>query len=228
LQAVSEAISGTIQCPNGTLTKKGEFRLRADIRRLPEFINGIGATSSNIAAFIEAEIVAWVAQQNAEVVLSNLQSLNVRLRDVFVTADHPLEQEYGVFIESVSITEILPSADVQKTMGMVTESKIIADQLVAFICRTNGIREEDYNEAVREGRITNAMIAEARDRIMSMSGNLEGMTVTRHEIDVRGIPGDAAAAIVGVAEAIAGARRAGGNNQQNRGGRNNRPQGGNQ
>jgi len=217
LGAVPEGIKGTVQCANGYLDKEGDFYLRPDITRLPQFLSGVGSSASNFTTLIEAEIVADLAPQDVIVAMKNVALLNQRLKEKFVEDKQGnqvltnLEESYGVIIANVTIRQLLPSSQVAETIGAITESNIISSEVIKAVCKIYGIAESDYDEAVAKGRITTKQIDDARDRIMAMSNNLQGMNLSRSQFDFNitglgDLPKDSVAALAIAAQSIAAMR----------------------
>lgn len=217
LSGVTEPFAGIIQCIDGTVTNKGEFRLRPDITRLPEFLSGVATAAGNLSSLIEAEKLSFVSSKDVATALDNVDALNNHLHTKFVhglnqqSAATELEQKYGIVIDDVTVSEMLPSKEVQETMSSVSEARIIALTVRNFLCDIKGIAKigTAYDDAVQSGKITAAEINDTRDRIMAMSGNLQGMGLNRTQFDLNinglaDIPAESLAFLVTAAQSIAG------------------------
>ncbi len=221
LSGVAESFAGIIQCIDGTVTNKGEFRLRPDITKLPEFLSGVATAASNLSSLIEAEKLSFISSKDVATALDSVDALNKHLHTKFVhgpnqqSAATELEERYGVVIDDVTVSEMLPSKEVQETMSAVSEARIIALAVRNFLCDLKGIAKVGtaYDDAVRSGEITATEIGETRDRIMAMSGNLQGMELTRTQFDLNinglaDIPAESLAFLVTAAQSIAGVKAA--------------------
>lgn len=227
LEAVAENFSATVQCSDGTLSMEGEIRLRPDIQRLPEFLSGVGTAANNLTGLLEAAAVTKMAGNDITTNLMGVRTLNEHLKNEFVHGSNQqkpdvseLEETYGIVIADATVNKLLPSKEIQETMGAISEARIIAGAVRDFICSTKGIKKEDYEEVVKAGVLVTAKeIDDTRDRLMAMSNNLQGMNLSRTQFDfnitgLADLPKDSLAALVTAAQSVAAMR---GGIQQRRG-----------
>lgn len=187
LGAVAIDITGTVQTKNGTLTKKGGVRLRPNIIQLEAFLSGVGSIPSELAGLIEVEIVEFLSTQDVLDALKNIKALNEHLKHKFVQDDHgkpvkhPIEDRYGIIIDDVTIDELLPSKEIMETMGTITENETI-DAIVANSFGYKNVKS--LNTAVRQSKVSAEAVTRRRTEVMAMSGNLQGMELSRADYNV--------------------------------------------
>lgn len=203
-----------VQAAAGTGTLRGAFsvRLRPDIKNLPKFLAGVGSVASDLTGLINASILLYLSGKTVKEALTDLKGLNAHLRSEFHARVSKFEGRFGVIVGDVTVSEILPSKEVQKAMDGASES-VALDGIVA---RTLGYPSiEAVHAAVAAGTLTSDQVGIATENALAMTDNLGGMAVERKTYTVRlqGDPGliEAAKAIIPFAPAIAGAM--GGGNQ---------------
>ncbi len=203
-----------VQASEGTGTLRGKYsvRLRPDIKNLPKFLAGVGSVASDLTGLINASILRYLSEKTVKEALADLPGLNAHLRSEFHTKVSKFERRFGVIVGDVTVSEILPSKEVQKAMDGSSES-VALDGIVA---RTLGYPTiEAVHDAVKAEKLTSEQVSTAMENALAMTDNLGGMAVERKTYTVR-LQGDtglieAAKAIVPLAPAIAGAL--GGGNQ---------------
>ncbi len=181
LVAAAQDISTTIQTANGIVTTQGSVRLRPDVQRLPEFLSGVASAPGELTGLIQEEINAWLGKFPVEVAVQSLRELNDKLKEEFVLAVHPLEVRYGVKIDDVTVNEILPSKQLQETMGALSESATI-DLIVAKSFGKNTAKLLQL--AVKKGDIASDEVNRRRMQTMAMSGNLQGMDLKSSDFNL--------------------------------------------
>jgi hypothetical protein len=191
LSAVSENFVTTVQCIDGTVTIKGDFRVRPEVKLLPLFLSGVGDASGDYSGLINAKILDFVSKKTVAQALTEITSLNSFLATEIVHGSSEqsrgasdLEARYGLIFDDVTVSEMLPSKEVQETMGVLSESRILSQAIREFLCQTMGISTDKYDEARRNKEITDKHVEDARDRLMAMSGNLQGMKLDRTQFDL--------------------------------------------
>ncbi len=225
LEEVSESFAVTAQTTTGTVTFKGSLRMRADIRYLVNFIGGVAAIPSDITDLIKAFIIQWVSNKTIDQVLTGVEDLNGTLTKKFGLTKEggdptnkdegvaDFEKRFGINVSDVTIAEVIPSAEVQKTRSAIDEAMIITEGTAYLL----GFKADDPSlpyakkasdkaaDALAQNTLTRAEYARARDRFMAASDNIR-MTANTHEItvNVEGLDPDVAAAIAAVAPLIVG------------------------
>jgi hypothetical protein len=169
----------TVQCADGTLTGSGSFRVRPNQSKPVVFLSSVSAVADDIRDLIVGEVVAFFKNKTAAEALNTLGDLNKHLDVLFRQSDTEVEERCGVQISDVTVTELLPSEELQRTLSAVSEAGAIAKGVEILL----GMNQEEQKTAIREGRLTQADINLARDRFLSISGNLAGMDIKRQEFD---------------------------------------------
>jgi hypothetical protein len=184
-----------ITLPDGALSGKAAYWIRPDHMHPVVFLRSVASVAEEIKTLIIAEIQKYVGSdefRNLDVptidtsVIVNL--INSRLAEVLGgdSARAEIEKRNGVIISGASVAELSVSGDLSKTLSGVSEAK--AAQLGTAILL--GMKDErEVNEALKTGLISQEDVARARRDFLSISGNLEGMTVSRSEFDlnIRGL-----------------------------------------
>lgn len=173
-----------VLCTDGQVTVSGSYRIRAAKEQPVTFQAGVASVADDLRDLIIAIAVEELATKQVRTAVKRIKQLNDKLHDEFVADPSNIhkqtlfEQRFAVHVGDVTISQIEPSEDVQKTLSAVTEAAAIA-QGTAIILGFSG--KAAQAKALAEGRITQADIKDARDRFLAISGNLEGMDITRHE-----------------------------------------------
>lgn len=185
LEEVSETFSVDVQTAKGTLSVKGSVRMRPDITKLVPFIGGVAAIASDITDLIKAFVIEIISQarddngeQSIVSILESSKKFTEKLTRKFAhgvegRAVDPqvsdFEAHFGVSVTDVTIAELLPSKELQKTMTGISEAEIIAKGAAI----TAGYKDaEEARQAIKDGRLTQADLNQARDRFMAASDNI--------------------------------------------------------
>ncbi len=210
----------------GTVTIKGKYsvRLRPDIKHLPEFLGGVASIASDLGDIISAKIVEHLAKKSVKEILVELPSLNEMLAVNFKHGKKQhkdisdFEKRFGVIIGDVTVSELLPSKEVQKALDGASESAAL-DGIVARSLGYPNI--EAVHAAVAAETLTSEHVAYATENAMAMTDNLHGLDLKRQTFTLRlqGDPDliDAAKALAPVAPAIIGALTKGAAGNQSKG-----------
>jgi len=193
LQEIPEEFEFTTQCLDGIITGKGSFRFRPDQSNPVTFLGSVSAVSGDISDLIVGEIVAHIQGKSLREALNMQEELNKLLDFKFYKSDTEVEKRCGVRISDVTVRELLPSEDTQKTISAIGEAEAIARGTEIIL----GMTMDKVREEIAAGRMTQADVNLARDRFLSISGNLEGMQINRTEYDwsVHGLDSEALQAI---------------------------------
>lgn len=211
LEEASEDFSVDVQTAKGLLKVNGSVRMRPDITRLIPFIGGVAAMAGDITGIIKSFVIELLSkEETVKEALKSVPRLNEELEKKFGfgSANDPdpkvseFEGRFGVSVGDVTISTILPSLEVQKTMSGVTEAEIIADATAIMLGYTSlkGVRQ-----AISKGLITQEDFNKARDRFMAASDNIK-MNLDANEYTVRidGLDPDIAKALAAVAPMLLG------------------------
>jgi SPFH domain / Band 7 family len=219
LEEAANAFDFTVQCSDGILQGSGSFRLRPDQSKPVTFLSSVSAVADDITDLIIQEILAKISGLTVKETLLGLKTLNVHLDQEFRGRKTEIEERCGVHISDVTVSKLLPTAELQRTLSAISEAEAIA-QGVSIIL---GMDQATMRESVKNGTLSQEDINRARRDFLSVSGNLDGMEIKRQEFDlnIRGLDGDAIKAITELAKipaiqaAAAGfaARKSGGSNK---------------
>lgn len=193
LKEVSADTQFSILLRDGTVSLKGSYRIRPDIRNLVPFLSGVASTAEELEEIISAFAIEQLSSKTVDEALASIAELNEALYRKFGLAPQEngeirpdddvsnLERRFGVYVGDITIAEILPSQEVQRTRGSITEARAIAEGTAIMLSYKNA---EELAEARKNKEVTEEQIRNARDRFLSVSGNLEGMELNRHEVDI--------------------------------------------
>lgn len=205
-----------VQATNGTLHGKFSVRLRPDIKNLPKFLAGVGSVAADLRDIIKASILEKLAGKKVIEALSESKGLNKELKDEFAQGPNrdtkvtKFEDRFGVIVGDVTVSELLPSKEVQKAMDGESEGNALDGLIAKNLGRPD---MSTVHADVASGAITTEQYQYATENALAMTENLGGMAIERKTYTVRlqGDPGlvEAAKAIVPHAPAIAGALGAG-------------------
>jgi hypothetical protein len=187
-----------VLCPDGALTGSGSFRLSADQKNPVAFQRGVAAVAEDLRDLIIAVAVEELATKKVVSALKTLPKVNDRLYKEFVKGTSRFEKRFGVEVGDVTIGQLLPSEELQKTLTAQTEAAAIAKGTAIMLGYTSMGK---VKEAVEVGKLNEGDVKDARDRFLSVSGNLEGMDIKRNELvlSAHGIPPELAGAITALA-----------------------------
>ncbi len=185
LAEAAESGKATVQTSSGTIHTKYSVRLRPDIRHLGEFLGGVASVAADLNGIIASNINQFFTKEGMDVekAIGSLSKLNAELAEMFRENKSEkvtdFEKRFGVIIGDVTVEEILPSDEVQKTMSALTESAKI-DQIVANSFGYTTIK--GLNAAIAKGKIDQSEASRRRTLTMALSGNLQGMDLKDHTI----------------------------------------------
>jgi regulator of protease activity HflC (stomatin/prohibitin superfamily) len=92
------------------------------------------------------------------------------------------EKRFGVIIGDVTVSELLPSKEVQKAMDGASESAALDE----IVMRNLGYPSiEAVHEAVKAGKLTSDQVREATENAMAMTDNLHGLDLKRQTFTLR-------------------------------------------
>ena len=170
-----------VQRPDGTLYGKGSYRMRPDRENLIAFLSSVAAVGEEIRDLIIAEIQSYYKEGTAMDGLGSLGELNGHLKRTLGDGKHSeVEQRNGVHISDVTVSELLPNDELRRTINAISEAKGIHQGIEIML----GLSKQEIDQRIAAGTLTQADLNLARDRFLAISGNLDGMDIKRHEIDV--------------------------------------------
>lgn len=184
LEEAAQNFEFTVQCKDGVLTCKGSYRLRPDHSRGVTFLTGVASVASEISDLIIADAVSLLSKKPILEAMNQLAELNTFLMEEFSNDEKhtKMETRFGITVTDVTVKELLPSADVQKTISAIAEASAIATATAKLF----GLTPAGLRKKVTSGEVSQQAYDKARDRIMAASGNMEGMELRRFEVDVSG------------------------------------------
>lgn len=189
-----------LQCSNGVIKGNGSYRMRPDFSLPITFLTGVAAVADEIRDLIIADIVNFFKGKNVVTAISMLGELNDYLMDKYGIGKAPndVEARFGIQIGDVTISKLLPTEEVQRSISAISEAEAIQRGTEILL----GISKATMNRRLKDGTLTQADINLARDRFLSISGNLEGMEIKRQEFDVslHGLDTDAIQSLVELAK----------------------------
>lgn len=218
LKEVNVDFDFPVQLADGLLRAKGSYRLRPDLRNLIPFLSGVATIPGEMEDLIISFAVQKLSAKTADEALNMVGELNDDLNEKFglrtkVNADETpddkvsnFERRFGVYVGDVTIAKLLPTEEMQRTRGAIDEARAIARGTAIVL----GFEDAaEMRQAQRDGKISEEIISRGRDRFLSISGNLEGMDISRYEIDfnITGLDPEVAKALSSAAAAYAGAQR---------------------
>lgn len=191
LEEASENFEAKIQTKIGVFTLKGSVRIRPDIRRLVPFLSGVGSIASDITDLIKAFAVAYLGnKENMNEILAILPDLNTELNKKFGLGEQgtaeedaqasDFEKRFGLNVGDVTVAELLPSEEVQKTLSGMAEADLVA----AGVARILGYSPEELKAARESGKFSQADYDRARRDFMAVSENIK-MNVDANEYTLR-------------------------------------------
>ena len=183
LEIASVNFSFTVQCADGVLYGEGSFRLRADIRHAVKYLRGYNAIAEDIGELIIAHAITELANKRARSATHHIKALNESLTQKFAGMGSDttnFEEGYGVNFIDVTVTKLMPSEDLQKTMSAIAEASMVKAGTAALL----GMSQKAVAAALEAGTLSRADYNNARDRFLSVSGNLEGMDISRQEFEI--------------------------------------------
>lgn len=217
ISLAENSVSFTFQvlCSDGLLTGTGSLRLRANIGKAITYLGGYRAIADDVSELVEVEAVKRFAGKTISTATKGLAELNHALEQLFGTSDSivsqnlndaknlsEFEKRFGVHIADVTTSKLLPSEELQRTYGAVAEAGLIKKGTAAIL----GLSAAEVKRRLTAGTMTQETYNEARDRFLSVSGNLENMDISRTEFKLMGLDSldpELAKAIVSVAPMLA-------------------------
>jgi regulator of protease activity HflC (stomatin/prohibitin superfamily) len=185
LEEAAQDFDFKVQCSDGVINGSGSFRLRPDLRSAVTFLNGAAGVASEIKDLIISDIIKFFREKTVKQAVTNFGELNRHLDKQFADHHADVEERYGINVTDVTVSMMLPSEDVQKTLSALSEATAIAAGTEILLAIPPG----KLSEYLEQNKTTQADVKEARDRFLAISGNLEGMDISRNEYDfnIRGL-----------------------------------------
>lgn len=192
LKEVGTEVKFPILVQDGLINVEGSYRIRPDLRNLIPFLSGVATMADELQDLIIAFAFRELSPLTVDKAIEHVGPLNEKMYQEFglnengsrSTASEAVsnfERRFGLYVGDVTFSQILPSEDLQKTRGGINEAKAIATGTAILM----GYSDSDALRTAKEaGKVTDEQISRARDRFLSISGNLEGMSVTRWEGDL--------------------------------------------
>ncbi len=230
LDEVTVEFDFTATLADGSITGKGNYWLRPDHTDPVRFLRSVASVGEEIQTLIVAAIQDYMASSefrderipaNDTTVITHL--INQHLEKLFGdNNDHRkegVEKRNAVIISGAAIEGVEVSGDLSKTITGIAEARAVQTGTALLLGYAN---DNEMAEALKKGAIGQEDVARARRDFLSISGNFEGMTVQRNEVDfnIRGLSPEAIDKVIELAKtpaaqavATATARSRGGNNQ---------------
>jgi len=144
-----------------------------------KFQRGVASVAEDLRDLIITEALQQLATKTVADAMLSIEEVNTALAKMFVVGNTPFEIRFGIIVGDVTIGELLPSKELRRTLSAQTEALAIA-QGTAILLGYSSMRA--VKAAIKSGAITTNDQKEARDRFLSVSGNLEGMDIKRNEL----------------------------------------------
>jgi hypothetical protein len=185
----------------------------------------VAAIAEEMSGLIITKAVAELKPKKVKSAMQNIAALNDTLRVEFAGKSSvdvsKIEKRFGIIISDVTIEQMLPSEELQRTMSALSEASAIAEGTAILL----GMTRKAASLKLEADSTFRTQYNEARDRFLSVSGNLEGMDISRTEFMLRldGIDPELVKAIGDIAKnpnlvaaAAAFGNKGGGSNQSKR------------
>ena len=182
----------TAICTDGTVTGKGSIRLRPDPERATNYLSGVGAVGEDVTELAKAFLSKWLGKKTIDEAAANTGELNEALHDYFVTGISDFEERFGVQLGDITVGGIRFTGDVEKTRNGINEARFVAHG-TALVLGFETVAE--MKGALKKKTITADDVDRARREFRFISGNVDGATVNRFEVDIKGLTPETAAAV---------------------------------
>lgn len=179
LKEATENLEFSLQLSNGTLKLSGSFRLSPDLNNPVRLLRGAAVVAKDIEDRVVAKAAEHFDGKSLMEAMSDRKGLNEKLNENGTYSD--FNDRFGVTISDVTISQLLPSEEVQRTISARTEAEAIANGTALLLGFSN---KEEMNEAMQSKVVSAEDISRARDRFLAVSGNMEGMNLDRKEISI--------------------------------------------
>jgi|GEM_PF-2897846 len=194
LEEASETFTLDVQTSEGNLTIKGSVRMRANLTNAIAYLSGVASVAGDITDLIKAFLIQRIAEISKTTpdheggilaVLGTVKAINADLQTNFKNGISEFEDRFGVDVGDVTISSLMPSDALQKTMTGLSEAKIIADGTAILLGYANN---KAMREAVSRGELAESNIKEARDRFMAASDNIKmDLSTNEWKVNIDGL-----------------------------------------
>lgn len=220
LEEATNNFNFEVLCTDGFIYGFGSYRIRADKDQPVTFQAGVASVADDLRDLVIKIAVQHLAGKKVTSAVKQLEKLNEELAKYFANGQGvtSFESRHGVTVGDVTVSQLKPAPEVQKTISGLVEADAIDKGTAKLLGYTN---MKQVREAVKAKELSQADVKDARDRFLAISGNLEGMDIKRQEIAISGIDSEAIVALANLA-ANAGktAQQIGGAISQTRGSKN--------
>lgn len=220
----------TTTLADGSITGKGNYWLRPDHADPVRYLRSVASVGEEIQTLIVAAIQDYLASQefrdkriSASDTSAITHCINQHLEMLFGdNNDHRkenVEKRNAVIISGAAIEGVEVSGDLSKTISGIAEARAVQTGTALLLGFAN---DNEMADSLKNGTISQEDVARARRDFLSISGNFEGMTVNRNEVDlnIRGLSSEVVDKLVELAKtpaaqaaATAVARSRGGTSQ---------------
>lgn len=203
LEEATVTFEFSVLCTDGLLQAKGSARLRPDIQNPLAYLSGVASVAEDITDLVIAFAVEKMARTTVTKATKFLPELNQLLRNEFVkypdvatqaarAAEYGVkpkelgpdqtvfELRFGVGVGDIVIKELLPSEEVLKTISALTEATAIKKGTAIML----GLSMRQVADRLKDKSLSQTDYNNARDRFLAVSGNMEGVDITRYEVDL--------------------------------------------
>lgn len=171
---------------DGILFGKGSYRMRPDPNNPVTFLSSVASVGEEVRDLIIEEIQRFFKEGSAIESATKLNDVNEHLEKEFVQTIAELEKRNGVIVSSATVSEILPSEELQRTLNGISEANVIH----AAVLKQLGMRDQtQLNRALKRGDLTHDDVKRVQDNVLAITGNMDNIKIERREFDlnVRGL-----------------------------------------
>jgi hypothetical protein len=166
---------------DGILFGKGSYRMRPDPNNPVTFLSSVAAVGEEVRDLIIAEIQSFFKEESAIESATKLTELNEHLKEVFVKALAELEKNNGVIVSDATVSKLLPSEELQRTLSGISE----ADAIHAAVLKQLGMKDQtQLNRALKRGSLTHDDVKRVQDNILAITGNMDNIKIERRDFNL--------------------------------------------
>lgn len=199
LNEATNEFNTEIQLEDGILRVFASMRLRPDPRNPIAFLSGVAIVADDIKDLMIAEIVEELTGKKVTEAIVMMKDLNSKLQKKYIGQQDDTEKRFSVYIGDVTITKMLPSEELQRSISAISEAEAIQKGTLIILGLADS---KELQVRLDDRKLSQADVNLARDRFLSISGNLDGMEIKRTEFDlsVHGLEPEAIASLLELAK----------------------------
>lgn len=193
VEEVAEQFTFGVICKDGTLTVPASIRFRPDFEKPIAYLSGVAAVAGDFKDLVISSVSKKLSKLTMQQALDTLEGINTELHDEFVSNKKTdFELRFGILVGDVTLGNLLMSDEAQRTRSGLNEAAMVAEGTALLL----GFKTiEEMQAALANKSIVQDDVDRARRDFRIISGNMENTTVNRHEIDIKGLSPEIAAAL---------------------------------